>query len=210
MDDGDCTTDINCKNCTKVAVFGNNDHTPELDDGDCTTDIKCSICETVTTEGATTHTGGTATCTAKAKCDVCGKEYGDTTDHTHGTEWKNDADNHWNECTCGDKANVASHADSNLDEKCDTCGKDMPTTPNTDPDPNSGTGTEPDTDKPETDDPNAGNTADPTDETDGLGIGAIVGIAAGSTVVGGAGIFALVWFVIKKKTWADLLLIFKK
>ena len=86
----------------------------------------------------------------------------------------------------------------------------MPTTPNTDPDPNAGTCTEPDTDKPETDDPNAGNTADPTDETDGLGTGAIVGIAAGSTVVGGTGIFALVWFVIKKKTWADFLAIFKK
>ena len=71
-------------------------------------------------------------------------------------------------------------------------------------------GDEPGTDDPGTDDPNADNTADPTDETDGLGTGAIVGIAAGATVVGGAGIFALVWFVIKKKTWADFLAIFKK
>ena len=47
-------------------------------------------------------------------------------------------------------------------------------------------------------------------DNDGLDSGTIVAIAAGSTVVGGAGIFALVWFVIKKKTWADLLLIFKK
>ena len=211
LDDGDCTTDINCKNCTKVAVFGNDDHTPELDDGDCTTDIKCSICETVTTEGAATHTGGTATCTAKAKCDVCGKEYGNTTDHTHGTEWKNDADNHWNECTCGDKANVAAHADSNSDEKCDTCGKEMLAPSGGDEPGTDEPGTdEPGTDEPGTDDPNANNIANPTDETDGLETGAIVAIAAGSTVVGGAGIFALVWFVIKKKTWADLLLIFKK
>ena len=206
LDDGDCTTDINCKNCTKVAVFGNDDHTPELDDGDCTTDIKCSICETVTTKGATTHTGGTATCIAKAKCDVCGKEYGETLAHTHGTEWKNDADNHWNECACGDKANVAAHADSNSDEKCDTCGKEM-LAPSGGDEPGTD---EPGTDEPGTDDPNADNTTNPTDETDGFDTGAIVAIAAGSTVVGGAGIFALVWFVIKKKTWTDLLLIFKK
>ena len=75
------------------------------------------------------HSGGTATCTAKAKCDVCGKDYGDTLAHTHGTEWKNDATNHWNECTCGDKANVAAHADSNSDEKCDACAYAMPKAP---------------------------------------------------------------------------------
>ena len=45
---------------------------------------------------------------------------------------------------------------------------------------------------------------------DGLGTGAIVGIAAGSTVVLGAGGFSLVWFVIKKKSLADLLALFKK
>jgi hypothetical protein len=49
---------------------------------------------------------------------------------------------------------------------------------------------------------------DPTH--DGLGAGAIVAIVVGSVVVGGAGIFALVWFVIKKKTWAEFLAIFKK
>ena len=58
---------------------------------------------------------------------------------------------------------------------------------------------------PGTNDTNAGN-----NDNDGLDSGTIVAIAAGSTVVGGTGIFALVWFVIKKKTWADLLLIFKK
>ena len=72
------------------------------------------------------HSGGTATCTAKAKCDVCGKEYGDILAHTHGTEWKNDADNHWNECACGDKANIAAHADINTDGKCDVCAYAMP------------------------------------------------------------------------------------
>ena len=50
----------------------------------------------------------------------------------------------------------------------------------------------------------------PSDDEGGLGTGAIIAIVAGSVVVGGAGIFALVWFVIKKKTWAEFLAIFKK
>jgi hypothetical protein len=39
---------------------------------------------------------------------------------------------------------------------------------------------------------------------------AIAGIAVGSTAVSGIGGFSLIWFVIKKKSWADLLAIFKK
>ena len=40
--------------------------------------------------------------------------------------------------------------------------------------------------------------------------GAIAGIVAGYVAVGGVGGFALLWFVIKKKTWAEFLAIFKK
>ena len=29
--------------------------------------------------------------------------------HSYGSEWKNDADNHWHECSCGDKADKAAH-----------------------------------------------------------------------------------------------------
>jgi hypothetical protein len=50
----------------------------------------------------------------------------------------------------------------------------------------------------------------PEDPKDGLGTGAIIGIAAGSTAVVGVGGFALFWFVIKKKSLADLLAVFKK
>lgn len=46
--------------------------------------------------------------------------------------------------------------------------------------------------------------------TNGLGAGAIVGIVLASVVVAGIGGFALVWFVIKKKSWADFIAIFKK
>jgi len=48
------------------------------------------------------------------------------------------------------------------------------------------------------------------DKSNGLGVGAIIGIGLASLVVLGVGGFALVWFVIKKKNLADLLSIFKK
>ena len=111
--------------------------------------------------------------------------------HTHGTEWKSDANNHWNECACGDKANVAAHADNDGDGKCDTCAYQLPAASNT---------------------PDASNSPNntPEEEKGGLGAGAIVGIVLGSVAVVGIGGFALVWFVIKKKSWADLVAVFKK
>ena len=128
--------------------------------------------------------GGTATCTEKAVCEVCNTPYGNTTAHEHGSEWHKNADEHWNECACGDKANVASHADENNDGKCDICDYAMG------------------------DAGNPGENIEP--EKDGLSGGAIAGIVVGSVAVLGLGGFALVWFVIKKKTWAEFLAIFKK
>ncbi len=52
------------------------------------------------------------------------------------------------------------------------------------------------------------NTQQP--EKDGLSGGAIAGIVIGSVVVAGVGGFAIVWFVVKKKSWADFLALFKK
>lgn len=45
---------------------------------------------------------------------------------------------------------------------------------------------------------------------DGLSGGAIAGITIGAIVVAGAGGFSLFWFVIKKKTWGDLIGLFTK
>jgi hypothetical protein len=42
-------------------------------------------------------------------------------------------------------------------------------------------------------------------EIEGLSGGAIAGIVVGSTVVAGTGGFSLFWFVIKKKSWVELL-----
>lgn len=48
-------------------------------------------------------------------------------DHTHSysEDWKSDKDNHWKECSCGDKSEVAAHASNDGDEICDICGYNM-------------------------------------------------------------------------------------
>ena len=121
---------------------------------------KCTVAGCTHTDEKVNCSGGTATCEEKAKCTVCGKEYGE----------------------------LAAHTDTDNNGKCDTCEYQMSTTP---------------------DNPN--NTPDdPSDDKDGLGAGAIVGIVIGSVAVVGVGGFALFWFVIKKKTWAEFLAIFKK
>jgi len=188
-------------------------HTPGADDGDCTTAITCSACGTETTPAKASHTGGTATCTAKAKCSVCEAEYGELAEHKYseatctakakcsvcGDEKGELAPHSYVEgkCSCGatDPNYVAPHEHTFVEGKCE-CGE-------TDPNYTPGTDT-PGTDTPGNDDPQT------PDDNDGLGTGAIVGIVVGSVAVAGVGGFALIWFVIKKKTWAEFLAIFKK
>ena len=52
------------------------------------------------------------------ECTVCGYTMtietipatgGGEHTHSYGSEWKNDADNHWHECSCGDKKDTAAH-----------------------------------------------------------------------------------------------------
>ena len=58
----------------------------------------CATCKEKFDEAA--HTGGTATCSKKAVCDVCKAEYGTTADHTFIS--KHDDTQHWKECSaCG-------------------------------------------------------------------------------------------------------------
>ena len=142
--------------------------------------------------------GGEATCINKAVCTACNTAYGEIkTTHTPNAD---DGD-----CTTAITCSVCNeittpantaHKDEDSNEKCDVCNKNLPTTPGTEP------GTEPGTDDP--------NTPDDPDKKDGLGAGAIVGIVIGSVTVAGVGGFALLWFVIKKKSFADLIRIFKK
>ena len=62
----------------------------------------------------------------------------------------------------------------------------------------------------ETTPPPGGDENVPDEPTPGLPVGAVIGIVIGSVAVVGIGGFALVWFVIKKKSFADLIAVFKK
>lgn len=66
-----------------------------------------------------THKGGTATCTEKAICDICGNSYESTdlTNHDADTSvWKYDENGHWNPCLragCEAHLNAAAHTFDN-------------------------------------------------------------------------------------------------
>ena len=65
-------------------------------------------------------------------------------------------------------------------------------------------------DKAPTPTPQPGTDTKPTTEKQGLSGGAIAGIVIGSVAVAGIGGFAIFWFVVKKKTFADLGVALKK
>ena len=64
--------------------------TPATATADGTKHKECTVCKRVLETGTIPATGGEHT-------------------HSYGSEWKNDADNHWHECSCGDKKDTAAH-----------------------------------------------------------------------------------------------------
>ena len=76
------------------------------------------------------HSGGTATCTAKKKCEVCGEPYGelDPNNHTHLSDWIFDETGHWKTCNdCGAIIEKTAHtggaATCTAKKKCTICGE---------------------------------------------------------------------------------------
>ena len=76
-----------------------------------------------------TCSGGTATCTMKAVCDVCRTTYGDTAPHNTTQYGGKDSSGHWDKCsTCDNKFNFEEHtpdrekADETNPVKCTKCG----------------------------------------------------------------------------------------
>ena len=110
---------------------------------------------------------------------------------------------------------ATGHVDQNTDGVCDTCGYVDPNFTPVVPGPG---GSMPGTTPGTTPDNTPDNTPDTTPEVEGedeagLSGGAIAGIAVGATagaVALGSGGFAIFWFVIKKKSVAELLAIIKK
>ena len=123
---------------------------------------ECTVvgCGVIIEDSKAAHTAGewiidtpaTATTSGSKhkECTVCGYTMATETipatgggEHTHsyGSEWKNDADNHWHECSCGDKKDTAAHTagewiidtpatattSGTKHKKCTVCGYTMAT-----------------------------------------------------------------------------------
>ena len=71
------------------------------------------------------HSGGTATCTQRATCTVCGAEYGDVLGHDFTTSWTHDDNMHWKQCSrCNAKDDVSPHTwDNGTITTAPTCTK---------------------------------------------------------------------------------------
>lgn len=71
------------------------------------------------------HSGGTATCTQRATCAVCGAEYGDVLGHDFTTNWTHDDNEHWKQCSrCDKKDDVGPHTwDNGTITTAPTCTK---------------------------------------------------------------------------------------
>jgi len=114
-------------NNAEVTVTVNNGHTfgEWVSDNDGKHTRKCTVdgCDAFETENCS---GGNATCTEKAVCDVCGKAYGefDGTSHEGGVqEWTTrTAFNHEQKWNCCGAVIVASEAHEWKDGVCRECG----------------------------------------------------------------------------------------
>ena len=107
--------------------------------------------------------------------------------HTFGDLWKSDGTLHWKECVCGEKEGMGAHFDTDNNGKCDTCEYQMPE--------NDPVGS--------THEPYKNNNVDSN-------IGIVIGVSVAAVIVLGIVVFDIIWFVIKKKSIADLVAIFKK
>ena len=97
-----------------------------------------NICACGATENVSAHTpGAVATETTAQTCTVCGYVIAPALGHQHsyGTTYSSDANNHWNTCACGAKDNVTAHdfewvvdkpatesAAGSKHEECGICG----------------------------------------------------------------------------------------
>ena len=194
-----------------------------------------------------TCSGGTATCTTKAVCEVCRTTYGDTAPHDFDTlipevpatteefgvkEHKDckvcgkHFDKDGNEITELRIAKIGTHnVIVNGESKFYVHGESVTVTAN---EPAEGkvfkgwqdeSGAIVSTEKSYTfkvtgattltavygDKPSDGGEITPPAKKDGLSGGAIAGIVIGSVAVAGIGGFAIFWFAVRKKTFADLI-----
>ena len=127
--------------------YDDTDHWHECECGDKANIAAHSASEWIVDTAATETADGTK----HKECTVCKKVLetapipatGSTHTHSYGTEWKYDDTDHWHECECGDKANIAAHsasewivdtaatetADGTKHKECTVCKKVLETAP---------------------------------------------------------------------------------
>ena len=107
-----------------VTVHGGHTFGEWASNGDGTHSRECTVdgCKGVETMACS---GGKATCTEKAKCAVCGEEYGDVLGHDFTTSWTHDDNEHWKQCSrCDAKDDVSPHTwDNGTVTTAPTCTK---------------------------------------------------------------------------------------
>ena len=88
----------------------------------------CNDCGAIIEKAA--HIGGTATCSAKKKCEVCGQSYGELnpSNHTDLSDWKFDESDHWETCSaCNTDIEKTAHsggaATCTEAKKCEICNQ---------------------------------------------------------------------------------------
>ena len=136
---------------------------------------ECAICKF--DMGTSEHSGGTATCTEGAVCQHCNTVYSEPQGHKYDNTCDAECNN------CGNTRQTSHNYDNACDTVCNKCGATRKVSHKYDKD---GKCTV------------CGATGGkaPTSE---IGTGAIVGIVLGSTAVGGGIIFAIIWFILRKK-----------
>ena len=89
---------------------------------------KCANCDAIDTK--VDHSGGTASCTAKAKCSVCGQEYGGLKAHDFANgPYRYDGEQHWKKCANCDaidtkEAHSGGEATCTQKAVCEKCGQE--------------------------------------------------------------------------------------
>lgn len=137
------TGDTKCLGCGEIIAHGTaiapGDHTPAStwnSDGEyhwkACTQVGCGVIIDGTKAAHTSTGANVATCQHKAKCDVCGVEYGALAGHNPASGWTNDASGHWHACQtadCTEKCDFVAHtpdheghATEEYAIKCTVCG----------------------------------------------------------------------------------------
>ena len=119
-----CTSGRTCTECGGTSEPLGHDWGTWTQNSDEKTHTRICKRDTSHTETENCH-GGTATCTQRATCTVCGAEYGDALGHDFTTSWTHDDNEHWKQCSrCDAKDDVSPHTwDSGTITTAPTCTK---------------------------------------------------------------------------------------